>query len=161
MTTPTDRRDESWSVAITETITYQRDFTRADLAHLTDTDLDDATDTDVIDHVSGHPAVEQALQHYGEVNSGEWLVTPTHRPPRHDSTGPGGHGTSATDDYATARVPGRDLAHAHVLLGEAGGHSAVYETRDSSAMPGLVCVETEHGPLYLDPDQPYTVLAET
>lgn len=170
MSTAPGARDDSWTVAINETITYWRRFTRADLAHLLGTDLDDATDTEVIDQVTGSPAVEEALQHYGSVEAGEWSVSPTDRPPRADTavsdeSSRNDAGTPeavarATHDHATTQVLGRDLTSPQVLLGDSGGLSAVSEVSASSAMPGLMCVETEHGPLYLDPDHLYTVLEE-
>ena len=43
------------------------------------------------------------------------------------------------------------------LVGESGGHSQIYEVNPSSSLPGLLAVETEHGFLYLDPDEEYTV----
>lgn len=52
---------------------------------------------------------------------------------------------------------GRDLCPGDVLLGDAGGLSQIDEVSSSSAMPGLLVVETEHGPLYLDPDEEYSV----
>lgn len=65
-----------------------------------------------------------------------------------------------THDYDTESVLGSDLNSTHVLVGESGGLSAVYGAKPSSAMPGLMTVETEHGPLYLDPDCEYSVIAE-
>lgn len=44
------------------------------------------------------------------------------------------------------------------LIGESGGHSQIYEVNPSSSLPGLIAVETEHGFLYLDPDEEYVVL---
>lgn len=46
-----------------------------------------------------------------------------------------------------------DLTGADVLIGECEGLSAVFKVYASSAMSGLLVVETEHGALYLDPDQ--------
>jgi hypothetical protein len=46
-----------------------------------------------------------------------------------------------------------DLTGEDVIIGECKGLSAVFEVSTSSAMSGLLMVETEHGPLYLDPDQ--------
>lgn len=45
------------------------------------------------------------------------------------------------------------------LVGESGGLSSIYDVEPSSAMPGLIVVTTEHGPLYVDPDETYPVLA--
>lgn len=67
---------------------------------------------------------------------------------------------AATHEYRTRTVKGSALDHTHVLVGEAGGLCAVYEAKASSAMAGLVCVATEHGALYLDPDQDYAVADE-
>jgi hypothetical protein len=68
------------------------------------------------------------------------------------------HDYGTTHDYATREVLGSKLDSSMVLVGESGGLSAIYEVGASSAMPGLVRVETEHGPLYLDPDETYPVL---
>jgi len=67
---------------------------------------------------------------------------------------------SDTHDYNTKKVLGKNLTNEHVLVGESGGLSAIYELEPSSAMPGFMRVETEHGPLYLDPDEFYDVLDE-
>jgi hypothetical protein len=68
---------------------------------------------------------------------------------------------SETHDYQTRTLKPIRLGSTHVLVGESGGLSAVY-TNDgpSSAMPGLIRIETEHGPLYLDPDEDVEVLDE-
>ena len=63
-------------------------------------------------------------------------------------------------DYKVRSLLGSQLDSTNVLVGESGGLSAIYGTETSSAMPGLLVVETEHGPLYLDPDEEYEVLAE-
>lgn len=63
----------------------------------------------------------------------------------------------STHDYPTKMILAKDLNDTHVLVGESGGLSAVYDSAPSSAMPGLTWVETEHGPLYLDPDHEYAV----
>jgi hypothetical protein len=60
--------------------------------------------------------------------------------------------------HPTAELLGIELNSTHVLLGVCDGLSAVLHTSMSSAMPGMVCVETEHGFLYLDPSCKYTVL---
>jgi len=62
--------------------------------------------------------------------------------------------------HPTRKVRGSDLDNTMVLVGESGGLSAIYDNGPSSAMPGLALVETEHGPLYLDPDQEYDVYDE-
>ena len=46
-----------------------------------------------------------------------------------------------------------DLTGEDVIIGECKGLSAVFKVYDSSAMSGLLVVETEHGPLYLDPEE--------
>lgn len=63
----------------------------------------------------------------------------------------------STHDYPTRKVRGKDLDGTMVLVGESGGLSAIYVNSPSSAMPGLTLIETEHGPLYLDPDKEYDV----
>jgi hypothetical protein len=52
-----------------------------------------------------------------------------------------------------------NLEPGDVLVGVAGGHSYVEDKADSSAMPGLTRVETEHGHLYMDPEAEVEVLA--
>lgn len=44
------------------------------------------------------------------------------------------------------------------LIGDSMGSSLIYQAIPSSSMPGLWLVETEHGPLYLDPDHTYRVI---
>ncbi len=64
-----------------------------------------------------------------------------------------------THEYPTRPVNTKDLNSTMVLVGESGGLSAIYEdAEESSAMRGLWRVETEHGPLYLDPDEDQDVL---
>ena len=65
----------------------------------------------------------------------------------------------STQKHPTEPVAGAHLAAGMALLGEEGGRSLIYEVGPSSAMPGLVRVETEHGPLYLDPEHDYDVLS--
>lgn len=60
----------------------------------------------------------------------------------------------SSHDYPTRTVLGRDLDTTMVLVGESGGLSAIYEV-SSSAPPGVIPVTTEHGTLYLDPDEYY------
>lgn len=64
---------------------------------------------------------------------------------------------SDAHDYPTRLVKGAHLNSTMVLVGESGGLSAIYGNEESSAMPGLLLVETEHGSLYLDPDEEYEV----
>lgn len=63
-------------------------------------------------------------------------------------------------DYPIRQVRGRDLDSTMVLVGESGGLSAIYDGYPSGAMPELRVIETEHGPLYLDPDEDYTIYDE-
>jgi len=67
-----------------------------------------------------------------------------------------------THDYDTISITADELNSTHVLVGQSGGLSAVYEAEMSDAMPGCIRVETEHGPLYLDADEAitYEVLAD-
>jgi hypothetical protein len=64
-----------------------------------------------------------------------------------------------THDYETRPVLGKNLTAEHVLVGESGGLSAVYDTTGSSLVLGCVVVTTEHGALYLDPEIAYAVLS--
>lgn len=56
-----------------------------------------------------------------------------------------------------------DLAPGDYLVGEEGNLAAVFDVTPSSSLPGLICVETEFGFLYLDadPEQVYNVLDES
>lgn len=64
-----------------------------------------------------------------------------------------------THDYDTTFVLARDLDSTHVLVGESGGLSAVYNNAGaSSVMMGFVVIETEHGTLYLDPEEECEVI---
>ena len=60
----------------------------------------------------------------------------------------------------TRTIPARELAAPMVLVGESGGRSAIYETRQDSLIPGFVTVWTEHGALLLDPDHDYDVATD-
>lgn len=51
--------------------------------------------------------------------------------------------------YDTSQVSVYQLNSSHVLVGECGGLSAVFDVYNSYAMPGCYAVETEHGTLYL------------
>jgi hypothetical protein len=53
-----------------------------------------------------------------------------------------------------------DLTPADVLIGECEGLCAIFEVNKSSAMPGLLVLETEHGALYLDPDESSKVVGD-
>jgi hypothetical protein len=61
-------------------------------------------------------------------------------------------------DYPTRIVEGSALDRTMTLVGESGGLSSIYGVSLSETMPGLLCVDTEHGPLYLSPDGEYDVL---
>ncbi len=65
-----------------------------------------------------------------------------------------------THDYETTTVKGSDLNSTHVLVGESGGLSAIYEVHPSSFGFGLLDVRTEHGLLLLDPNAGFEVIAE-
>ena len=64
-----------------------------------------------------------------------------------------------THDYNTKEVIGRDLNDTHVLVGESGGLSAIYEIGTEKVM-GAIVVYTEHGSLYVDDDDTYLVIVE-
>lgn len=55
-------------------------------------------------------------------------------------------------------VKGADLQAGQKLVGTYGGLSEIDDVASSSSAPGMMLVETEHGPLYLDPDSTYDVL---
>lgn len=55
------------------------------------------------------------------------------------------------------RVLGRNLNDTHTLVGDNGGLSTIYSTEQSNSLPGMLLVTTEHGPLYLDPDELYDI----
>lgn len=67
--------------------------------------------------------------------------------------------TPTTHEYDTRPVLGKDLDGTMVLVGESGGLSAIYDASPSDLCFGMTVVNTEHGPLYLDPDSEYAVLA--
>jgi len=60
----------------------------------------------------------------------------------------------------TREIPGDQLQPGMLLVGDQGHHATIVEVRPSSAMSGLLQVETEFGPLYLDPDHDYPVVAD-
>lgn len=70
--------------------------------------------------------------------------------------------SSAAETPVTISLPAAQLASGHVLVGESGGRSVVYDVQPSSMLPWAMAVETEHGFLYLDadPSQTFEVLAE-
>ena len=51
-----------------------------------------------------------------------------------------------------------EMPNGAALVGESRGTSVIHEASPSATMPGLWLVETEHGPLYLDPDLTYSVI---
>ena len=52
-----------------------------------------------------------------------------------------------------------DLDNTMTLVGECGGLSSIIgDCGPSDAMPGLYRIETEHGALYLDPEEEVAVL---
>ena len=65
---------------------------------------------------------------------------------------------TTSHEHATVPVSVTRLNATHTLVGESGGLSSVYDPQPSSALSGLWRVETEHGPLYLDPDTLVDVL---
>lgn len=52
-----------------------------------------------------------------------------------------------------------DVEPGDVIVGSAGGYSLIVDVEHSSAMPGLMRVETEHGHLYMDPEAEVEILA--
>ena len=67
---------------------------------------------------------------------------------------------SEAHDYKTKMVKVTALNGTHVIVGDCGGLSAVFDVEPSTAIPGLYRIESEHGVLYLDPDQKIQVLDE-
>lgn len=61
-------------------------------------------------------------------------------------------------DYAVKSVRVMDLTPQHVMVGESGGLSAVYDCFPSIVMKDCMVVETEHGSLYLESDDMVDVL---
>lgn len=68
---------------------------------------------------------------------------------------------SATHNYNIRSILGSELDDTMTLVGESGGLSSIYEVGPSNVMPDLLCVVTEHGFLYLDPETHHDVLDET
>lgn len=64
---------------------------------------------------------------------------------------------SATNDYRIQLVTVASLSGTDVLVGEAGGLSAVYDASSNYVM-GCLAVETEHGTLLMGADDEVTVL---
>lgn len=66
---------------------------------------------------------------------------------------------SEVHTYNSQFVTGGDLQNSDTLVGESGGLSSVYEVNSNSGLVmGCVAVVTEHGTLYLDPDNEYEIL---
>lgn len=59
------------------------------------------------------------------------------------------------------KVKGSELNGMHVLLMSNGWQSAILFIAPFTNVPGKVQVETENGPLYLDPDTEYVVYPKT
>ena len=66
---------------------------------------------------------------------------------------------SDAHDHSVTLVKASAINGTHVLVGECGGLSAVFEAGPAHSAPGFWRVETEHGPLYLDPDEELEVLS--
>lgn len=63
-------------------------------------------------------------------------------------------------DDQTREVYTDKLLSGMTLVGDSGGLSVIFgDALRSQTLPGLMLVETEHGPLYLDPDHTHTVLS--
>lgn len=58
-----------------------------------------------------------------------------------------------TNTNRSMKVKSSELEAGHILVGSRGGLSEVERVVPSSTMPGMMLVETEHGPIYLDPDE--------
>jgi len=52
---------------------------------------------------------------------------------------------------------GSKIEPGDVLIGYKGGLSAVEDVYPSNTVPGMLTVETEHGFLYLDPEEDFEV----
>lgn len=69
---------------------------------------------------------------------------------------------SATHDYDTVQINAEDLDGTHTLVGACGGLSSVFEVFDTfnGGVDGILLeVQTEHGSLFLAPDESVEVLA--
>jgi hypothetical protein len=56
---------------------------------------------------------------------------------------------------------GIELAPGDVLIGVRGGESYIEDIEPSDLMMGMLAVETEHGFLYLDPEDEYAIKADS
>lgn len=64
-----------------------------------------------------------------------------------------------THDYDTIEIIPTMLNTSHTLVGQCGGLSSVIgDVSMSNVAFGMLMVETEHGTLYLDPDEDVEVL---
>ena len=63
-------------------------------------------------------------------------------------------------DYDTVKVKVSALNGTHVIVGECGGLSAVFDVCPSETMPGYYSVATEHGTSYFSENDTFDVLAE-
>ena len=62
-------------------------------------------------------------------------------------------------DYNTVKVKVSALNGTHVIVGECGGLSAVFDVCPSETMPGYYSVATEHGTSYFNEKDTFDVLA--
>jgi hypothetical protein len=66
---------------------------------------------------------------------------------------------NSVHEYPSKFVKANQLTNSDTMIGESGGLSSCYNNAEaSSAMVGLVVIETEHGSLYLDPEEDVEVL---
>jgi hypothetical protein len=62
-------------------------------------------------------------------------------------------------DYDTVKVKVSALNGTHVIVGECGGLSAVFDACPSTTLPGYYAVATEHGTSYFSEHDMFDVLA--
>lgn len=62
--------------------------------------------------------------------------------------------------HETTSVKVTALNGTHVLVGECGGLSAVYNVQQSTIIPGSYEIECEHGVLFVHKEQKLEVLAD-
>lgn len=67
--------------------------------------------------------------------------------------------TTLSDGELTTFAHPQDIRAGQYLISNGSIALVVEDGTPSSAMPGLVCVETNIGPVYLDPDCEYEILA--
>lgn len=51
-----------------------------------------------------------------------------------------------------------DLVCGDILIGDHGGRSQIHDIEESATSPGMLLIETEHGPLYLRPSENCTIV---